>query len=414
MPRTIDTITTSLLPEEAYCLGGILSCCTIINERTGKTAWLLQVIHNPSVITSQELKSQKRYVNHIVSFLCGREIRKTQKNYSEFLPKNKKGFVYAFPSSSYTDESKLLTFINNQLKNVSFETKAFFLAGVFDGRSSWDKHSRKIVLDCITNDSADLIKHILDDIGIKYDYNTARDRPSGGTPRKPQVRILAPDIPLFMKVVGFISPHRLKAVTDMSMCSFLTHTNCGIQGLTRIEGLRLTKTKRNFHFIDSSKANQEMEADDKLCTTIKSKRINVPAKTPSRSGKPKAKSNKISVSSSMIIARDVKAAMNALAIAKYKCEYKNDHQTFIRKRDGLPYTEPHHLVPLAYSDDFDVSLDVEENIVSLCSNCHNQLHYGKDFKEILESLYKERKDMLATVGIFITYDELVGMYKNAK
>ena len=49
------------------------------------------------------------------------------------------------------------------------------------------------------------------------------------------------------------------------------------------------------------------------------------------------------------------------------------------------------LVPLAYSDKFNVSLDVEENLVSLCSNCHNNLHYGKAFESLLKKLYKDSK-----------------------
>ena len=40
------------------------------------------------------------------------------------------------------------------------------------------------------------------------------------------------------------------------------------------------------------------------------------------------------------------------------------------------YTEQHHLIPMAYSDKFEVSLDVEVSIVSLCSTCHNHIHYG--------------------------------------
>lgn len=67
-------------------------------------------------------------------------------------------------------------------------------------------------------------------------------------------------------------------------------------------------------------------------------------------------------------------------------------------------------MPLEYSDQFDISLDVEENIVSLCSNCHNLLHYGKDFEPLLLKLYEERKELLSHVGIAISYEELVEMY----
>ena len=103
--------------------------------------------------------------------------------------------------------------------------------------------------------------------------------------------------------------------------------------------------------------------------------------------------------------------MNALEIADFKCEFDSAHRTFIRKRDSMPYTEPHHLIPLEYHDKFDVSLDVEENIVSLCSTCHNQLHYGRDIEIILEPLYNSRHDLLARAGIVITYNELLKMYK---
>lgn len=92
------------------------------------------------------------------------------------------------------------------------------------------------------------------------------------------------------------------------------------------------------------------------------------------------------------------------------CEINSDHPTFIRKNSGKNYTEPHHLVPMAFSEQFNVSLDVEENIVSLCSNCHNQIHYGADADKLIEKLYEERKDALASVGIIITLEQLLSMY----
>lgn len=92
------------------------------------------------------------------------------------------------------------------------------------------------------------------------------------------------------------------------------------------------------------------------------------------------------------------------------CEIDVDHPTFIRKKSNKKYTEPHHLVPMAFSDEFDVSLDVEENIVSLCSNCHNQIHYGKGGDKLLEKLYAERKEALERVGIKITLTQLLQMY----
>lgn len=108
--------------------------------------------------------------------------------------------------------------------------------------------------------------------------------------------------------------------------------------------------------------------------------------------------------------RDRQTAINALAHANYECEIDNIHPTFIRKRVALKYTEPHHLIPMAFSDEFDVSLDVEENIVSLCSNCHNQIHYGKDANMLIKKLYAERKAVLEKVGINISLERLLSIY----
>ena len=108
--------------------------------------------------------------------------------------------------------------------------------------------------------------------------------------------------------------------------------------------------------------------------------------------------------------RDRQTAINALVHAHYKCELDRNHPTFIRKKSDKPYTEPHHLVPMSFSDNFDVSLDREENIVSLCSNCHNEIHYGKEAKKLIEKLFSDRKELLETIGISITIDELLKMY----
>lgn len=108
--------------------------------------------------------------------------------------------------------------------------------------------------------------------------------------------------------------------------------------------------------------------------------------------------------------RKPKISANALAYARYLCEVDEKHPTFIRRKNNRSYTEPHHLVPMKYSKDFPVSLDVEANIVSLCSNCHNEIHYGKYYERLLEILYERRKDLLAQAGIYITLERLKGMY----
>ncbi len=109
--------------------------------------------------------------------------------------------------------------------------------------------------------------------------------------------------------------------------------------------------------------------------------------------------------------RDRQKAKNALAHAGYKCEINPEHKTFKRKSSGLDYTEPHHLIPLSRSGDFEVSLDREQNIISLCSNCHNEIHYGEDAEKLIKELYEQRKELLEEVGIKIGLDKLIIMYK---
>ena len=109
--------------------------------------------------------------------------------------------------------------------------------------------------------------------------------------------------------------------------------------------------------------------------------------------------------------RDRKTSENALRMSQYLCEVNDDHFVFRRKNGINNYTEPHHLVPLSARTDFpDVDLDREQNIVSLCSNCHNQLHYGADIDELLRPLYEKRKELLESIGIIISFEQLLKYY----
>lgn len=109
--------------------------------------------------------------------------------------------------------------------------------------------------------------------------------------------------------------------------------------------------------------------------------------------------------------RDLNVSFNALKLANFQCEVSKDHETFMRKNSKTLYSEGHHLIPLKFQNQFDVNLDVEANIVSLCSNCHNLLHYGKDYEILLRKLFnEERKNRLMACGIKITIEELIKFY----
>ena len=47
----------------------------------------------------------------------------------------------------------------------------------------------------------------------------------------------------------------------------------------------------------------------------------------------------------------------------------------------------------------------------VCSNCHNKIHYGRDSKDLIESLYKKRIDFLKEVGLYVSLEDLLSYYK---
>jgi 5-methylcytosine-specific restriction protein A len=65
---------------------------------------------------------------------------------------------------------------------------------------------------------------------------------------------------------------------------------------------------------------------------------------------------------------------------------------------------------MSRQDDFNTSLDVEENIISLCCNCHKQIHLGQGYEEMLRK-YIMRKELLKQVAIDISLEDLIRYYK---
>lgn len=165
-----------------------------------------------------------------------------------------------------------------------------------------------------------------------------------------------------------------------------------------------------FNFRNNAiKNNNIIEIDDKTYNELIDSRIQSLSSIEFED-KPKEK-YKESNNSSIAEIRDLNVAFNSLKKAGFLCEYDNSHPVFLRKNIAINYTEGHHLIPLKYQHLFDVNLDVEANVVSLCSNCHNNIHYGRDFKTILKKLYDERKDRLERCGIHISFEDLIKLYE---
>lgn len=109
--------------------------------------------------------------------------------------------------------------------------------------------------------------------------------------------------------------------------------------------------------------------------------------------------------------RSRKALEFALNKANNICEKNNRCVSFIKKSNGKNYVEGHHLIPLEYQSEYIINLDIPENILALCSNCHNQLHYGVEYLDLLKFFFDKRVNELNKKGIDITFDKLCKYYK---
>ncbi|WP_307893575.1 HNH endonuclease [Bacillus swezeyi] len=120
------------------------------------------------------------------------------------------------------------------------------------------------------------------------------------------------------------------------------------------------------------------------------------------------------VNNRKIWSRNAKYASDVVADADYSCEFNEEHSYFISKYSQKNYVEAHHLIPMKYQEEFDYSLDVHANIVSLCIVCHKKLHYGMfgDKKEILDKLFYSRRERLIKCGINITANDLYKYYRD--
>jgi len=57
--------------------------------------------------------------------------------------------------------------------------------------------------------------------------------------------------------------------------------------------------------------------------------------------------------------------------ANGKCELCGQQAPFLKAKDGTPYLEAHHWIPLAAGGE-----DTVQNSGALCPNCHRKLHFG--------------------------------------
>lgn len=104
----------------------------------------------------------------------------------------------------------------------------------------------------------------------------------------------------------------------------------------------------------------------------------------------------------------------AKANSNYRCELEDFYgcQYFTSRESHKNYVEVHHLIPRAVGNDFENSIEVVENYVTLCPHCHRLVHLGEDVerKPALHNLYLKRKELLHEKGLDISEKELKDYY----
>lgn len=128
--------------------------------------------------------------------------------------------------------------------------------------------------------------------------------------------------------------------------------------------------------------------------------------------RPMEKPSKTSNGKTYSYKRNTKVSKKAIRHADYICEFDSSHRAFTSRVTNKNYVEAHHLVPMEYQDKFEVSLDVEANIVSLCPSCHKKLHHAtfSEKEPLLKQLYDARKTRLESCGVEIEENDLLDYY----
>lgn len=98
----------------------------------------------------------------------------------------------------------------------------------------------------------------------------------------------------------------------------------------------------------------------------------------------------------------------------YKCEletYKGCRY-FTSKTTKQNYVEVHHFVPREFRNNFENSVDVLANYITLCPHCHRMIHLATDRErvDIIRFIYSKRKGRLKNCGLEVEFEDLKNFY----
>ncbi len=200
-----------------------------------------------------------------------------------------------------------------------------------------------------------------------------------------------------LELVDYINYEKVLKIVKPKLGNFRTYQL--LDSITSKKVLDYINSQKIYYLDDNL-------ADEELQNNI----ININSSEPDLKPQP-IKPSKVN-NDKNVYPRNLSYAKKALEKANFLCEVDNSHKTFVSKSTNEQYAEAHHLIPLQFQEEFNYSLDVPANIISLCPNCHRKLHFASiyDKKEILEKLLENRKYELKKFGIEASKEELFEIY----
>lgn len=114
-----------------------------------------------------------------------------------------------------------------------------------------------------------------------------------------------------------------------------------------------------------------------------------------------------------IISASLKRIAKERANHKCECDVLESCKYFTSKDTSKNYLEIHHLIPREFANDFDFSIEVLSNYVTLCPNCHRKIHLAVDRERdyLIRSLLNNRKELLLKEQLEIDEKTMFKYYK---
>ena len=104
--------------------------------------------------------------------------------------------------------------------------------------------------------------------------------------------------------------------------------------------------------------------------------------------------------------RDYSLIIKAKQRDNFTCQINNNHHTFLSNSNN--YIEGHHIIPIFQQKNYSFKVDDVQNIISLCPNCHREIHSADNKQTILKKLYLLNQDYMQKNHVAL--HELYKMY----